>query len=130
MDWHFPPRPYVPARPYAPGRLYAPPSHPYALPPHPYAFPPHPYALPPHLCAPPGYPYAPFPYRGPWQSRTPPNPRAILEQYQQQQRNYQQIPLTSDIQYQQQFVQQQPSMDQLYLTYSQLSEAGFCPDLV
>ncbi|PIO72317.1 Myb-like DNA-binding domain protein, partial [Teladorsagia circumcincta] len=41
--------------------------------------------------------------------------RAIIEQYQQQQRNYQQ--------YQQQFVQQQPSMDQLYLTYSQLSEA-------
>ncbi|KAK6036456.1 hypothetical protein COOONC_26039, partial [Cooperia oncophora] len=41
--------------------------------------------------------------------------RAILEQYQQQQRNYQQ--------YHQQLVQQQPSMDQLYLTYSQLSEA-------
>ncbi|XGW17963.1 hypothetical protein V3C99_002511 [Haemonchus contortus] len=41
--------------------------------------------------------------------------RAILEQYQQQQRTYQQ--------YQQQLVQQQPSMDQLYLTYSQLSEA-------
>ncbi|KAK6033779.1 hypothetical protein COOONC_28712 [Cooperia oncophora] len=35
--------------------------------------------------------------------------RAILEQYQQQQRNYQQ--------YHQQLVQQQPSMDQLYLTY-------------
>ncbi|VDO45323.1 unnamed protein product [Haemonchus placei] len=51
--------------------------------------------------------------------------RAILEQYQQQQRTYQQ--------YQQQLVQQQPSMDQLYLTYSQLSEAdhicNFFPDI-